>query len=191
MREGGELVFVAVGANLGDREATFAAVVRALESEVDLLLLGASTVYETDPVGPPGQGAYLNAVLGLKSWISPTELLRRLQAIEAALGRDPGRAAEQRWGPRTVDLDLLFYGERCIDLPELSVPHPRAHERAFVLMPLAELAPALVHPRLGVTIEEMLRSVLDTEAVRPWRRPRGWPGALQDLGLGAEPDGRG
>jgi len=187
MREGGELVFVAVGANLGDREATFAAVVRAVEREGDLLLLGASTVYETDPIGPPGQDAYLNAVLGLKCWLSPLALLRRLQTIEAALGRDPARAQEQRWGPRTVDLDLLFFGERCIDLPELSVPHPRAHERAFVLMPLAELAPSLVHPRLGVTIEQMLRSVLDTEGVRPWRRPHGWPGARQDVGVAADP----
>jgi 2-amino-4-hydroxy-6-hydroxymethyldihydropteridine diphosphokinase len=186
MREGGELVFVAVGANLGDREATFAAVVRALEREADLLLLGASTVYETDPIGPPGQEAYLNAVLGLRSWLSPLDLLRRLQAIEAALGRD--RLLEgERWGPRTIDLDLLFYGERCIDLPELSVPHPRAHERAFVLLPLAELAPELVHPRLGLTIETMVRAHLETEAVRPWRRPTGWPGARQDAGYGVEP----
>jgi 2-amino-4-hydroxy-6-hydroxymethyldihydropteridine diphosphokinase len=176
MREGGELVFVAVGANLGDREATFAAVIRALEREADLLLLGASTVYETDPIGPAGQDAYLNAVLGLRSWLSPLALLRRLQAIEAALGRDRGPQVE-RWGPRTVDLDLLFYGERCIELPELVVPHPRAHERAFVLMPLAELAPGLVHPRLGVTVEVIARALLDAEAVRPWRRPEGWPGA--------------
>ena len=104
MRDGGELVFVAVGANLGDREATFAAVVRALEAELDLLLLGASTVYETDPIGPPGQGAYLNAVLGLRSWLAPLALLHRLQSIEAALGRDRARQS-QRWGPRTVDLD--------------------------------------------------------------------------------------
>lgn len=190
MREGGELVFVAVGANLGDREATLSAVVRALECEADLLLLGASTVYETDPIGPPGQDAYLNAVLGLRSWLSPLELLRRLQAIEAALGRDRTRAAE-RWGPRTIDLDLLFYGERCIELPDLSVPHPRVHERAFVLLPLAELAPDFVHPRLGVTIEAMVRAHLETEAVRPWRRPAGWPGALLDVGSAAELDVRG
>ena len=183
MRDGGELVFVAVGANLGDREATFAAVVRALEAELDLLLLGASTVYETDPIGPPGQGAYLNAVLGLRSWLAPLALLHRLQSIEAALGRDRARQS-QRWGPRTVDLDLLFYGDRCIELPNLTVPHPRVHERAFVLMPLVELAPALVHPRIGATIEVIARSLLDTEHVRPWRRPAGWPGARSESGLG-------
>ena len=182
MRDGGELVFVAVGANLGDREATFAAVVRALEAELDLLLLGASTVYETDPIGPPGQGAYLNAVLGLRSWLAPLALLHRLQSIEAALGRDRARQS-QRWGPRTVDLDLLFYGDRCIELPDLTVPHPRVHERAFVLLPLVELAPALVHPRIGVTIEVIARSLLDSEQVRPGRRPAGWPGARSEAGL--------
>jgi 2-amino-4-hydroxy-6-hydroxymethyldihydropteridine diphosphokinase len=179
MREGGELVFVAIGANLGDREATFAAVIRALERESDLWLLGASSVYETDPIGPAGQGAYLNAVVGLRSWLSPLALLRRLQAIEASLGRERGPQVE-RWGPRTVDLDLLFYGERCIELPELVVPHPRAHERAFVLMPLAELAPALVHPRLGITVAAFAQALLDAEAVRPWRRPEGWPGSRFD-----------
>jgi 2-amino-4-hydroxy-6-hydroxymethyldihydropteridine diphosphokinase len=186
MRDGGEIVFVALGANLGDREATFAAVVRALELESDLLLLGASTVYETDPIGPPGQGAYLNAVLGLRSWLAPLALLRRLQAIEAALGRDRARPS-QRWGPRTIDLDLLFYGDRCIDLPDLTVPHPRVHERAFVLMPLAELAPSLVHPRLGATIEEIAFALIESihaEGVRPWRRPAGWPGALSEAGFG-------
>ena len=192
MRDGGEIVFVALGANLGDREATFAAVVRTLEREPDLLLLAASPVYETDPVGPGDQGPYLNAVLGLRSWLAPLELLGRLQQIEAMLGRDRGRDAV-RWGARTIDLDLLFYGDRCIDLPELVVPHPRAHERAFVLVPLAELAPTFVHPRIGVTIEAITVSLLDTrhgkahdtEPVRRWRRPAGWPGAQGESSVGA------
>ena len=185
MRDGGELVFVAVGANLGDREATFAAVVRALEREPDLLLLEASPVYETDPIGPGDQGPYLNAVLSLRSWLAPLELLARLQQIEAMLGRDRGRAS-LRWGPRTLDLDLLFYGERCIELPELTVPHPRLHERAFVLVPLAALAPSFVHPRLGATLEAIVRSLLDPSSVRPWRRPAGWPGGVQgESGFGA------
>lgn len=182
MREGGELVFVAVGANLGDREATLAAVIRELEREPDLVLLAASTVYETDPIGPGEQGPYLNAVLELRSWIAPLELLRRLQRIEELFGRDRSPAAI-RWGARTLDLDLLFYGERTIELPELVVPHPRAHERAFVLVPLAELAPSLVHPRLGATIEAIARALFDREAVRPLRRPAGWPGAVTELGL--------
>ncbi len=178
MRAGGERVFVAVGANLGDREATFAAVVRALEREPDLLLLATSTVYETDPIGPEGQAAYLNAVIALQSWLSPSELLARLQRIEARFGRDRSHASV-RWGPRTLDLDLILYGERVIDLPELVVPHPRAHERAFVLMPLVELCPTLVHPRLGVTIGAIAASLRDTVGVRPARRPQGWPGAAE------------
>ncbi|MBY0398904.1 2-amino-4-hydroxy-6-hydroxymethyldihydropteridine diphosphokinase [Myxococcota bacterium] len=182
MREGGELVFVAVGANLGDREGRFAAVIEALEAEPDLVLLAASTVYETDPIGPGEQAPYLNAVLGLRSWLAPLELLRRLQRIEALLGRDRSASAI-RFGPRTIDLDLLFFGDRVIELPELVVPHPRAHERAFVLMPLAEIAPALVHPRLGTTIDAIARSLFDPQAVRPWRRPAGWPGAASEAGL--------
>jgi 2-amino-4-hydroxy-6-hydroxymethyldihydropteridine diphosphokinase len=176
MRPGGEIVYVSVGANLGDREATFAAVIRSIEVESEILLLSASPVFETDPIGPEGQGAYLNAALRLRSWLSPTDLLSTLQRIERSLGRDRSGSAE-RWGPRTVDLDILFYGERCIEMPELIVPHPRAHERAFVMRPMAELAPQLLHPRLGITIGEIVRARPGTESVRHWPRPPGWPGA--------------
>ncbi len=183
MRGGGEIVYVAVGANLGDREATFAAVIRALEAEPDLLLLAASPVYESDPVGPGEQSAYLNAALRLRSWLAPVELLERLQRIEVSLGRD--RSAEAvRWGPRPIDLDLLFFGERCIDLPELIVPHPRAHERLFVMAPMAELDPELSHPILGRTMAAIARARRGQESVRPWPRPMGWPGSAADEGRG-------
>lgn len=176
MRAGGEIVYVALGANLGDRQATFAAVIEALEREPDLAVLAASRVFETPPVGPPGQAPYLNAVVALRVWQAPTVLLRRLQAIEVALGRDRGPSAV-RWGPRTVDLDVLFFGERCIALPDLEVPHPRAHERAFVLVPLSDLAPGLVHPVLGRSIGDLASARPDSDALRPWPRPPGWPGA--------------
>jgi 2-amino-4-hydroxy-6-hydroxymethyldihydropteridine diphosphokinase len=179
MRAGGELAYVAVGANLGDREATFAAVIEALDQETDVVLLAASPVFETAPVGPSDQGAYLNAVVELRAWLAPLELLRRLQAIEVRLGRDRSREPD-RWGPRPIDLDLLFFGERCIELPDLIVPHPRAHERAFVLTPLAELAPRLLHPLLGVEIAEMAAQRVEQDAVRPWRRPSGWPGGPRE-----------
>jgi 2-amino-4-hydroxy-6-hydroxymethyldihydropteridine diphosphokinase len=178
MRPGGEISYVAVGANLGDREATFAAVLRALESESELLLLSVSSIFETEAVGPEGQPAYLNAAVCLRTWLSPSALLTKLQAIERALGRDRSRESV-RFGPREVDLDILFFGERCIEMPDLVVPHPRAHERAFVMTPLAELAPDLVHPRLGRSIREIAREREDREAVRPWPRPAGWPGALR------------
>lgn len=178
MRIGGELAYVAVGANLGDREATFASVIRSIESEVDLVLLAASPVFETPPIGPEGQGAYLNAVLELRSWLAPLDLLRRLQAIEAGHGRDRGPGAV-RWGPRTIDLDLLFFGDRCIELPDLVVPHPRAHERSFVMTPMAELAPDYRHPVIGTRVAEI---AADREAeadggIGAGWRPRGWPGS--------------
>lgn len=176
MRPGGEIVYVAVGANLGDREATFAAVIDSFERASQILLIAASPVFETDPVGPRGQGAYLNAVVQLRSWLGPHELLEGLQSIESRLGRDRSREAE-RWGPREVDLDILFYGERCIDSLDLVVPHPRAHERAFVMRPMAAIAPGFVHPKLGLAIEELARDRPDRDAVRAWPRPPGWPGA--------------
>jgi 2-amino-4-hydroxy-6-hydroxymethyldihydropteridine diphosphokinase len=179
MREGGIVAYVAIGANLGDREATFASVIRALEAEPDLLLTAASPVFETDPVGPPGQADYLNAVLRLRVWIAPIELLRRLQAIEDRLGRDRRRESE-RWGPREIDLDLVFYGDRCIESIELVVPHPRAHERAFVMTPMAELDPEFVHPTLGITVAEIAIRWIERAEVRTWRRPPGWPGAAQE-----------
>jgi 2-amino-4-hydroxy-6-hydroxymethyldihydropteridine diphosphokinase len=184
MREGGVIAYVAIGANLGDREATFAAVIRSLEDEPDLLLLAASPVFETGPVGPAEQGDYLNAVLQLRAWVSPIELLHRLQEIETRLGRDRQRE-RQRWGPRAIDLDLVFFGDRCIESIELVLPHPRAHERAFVMAPMAELDPGFVHPTLGVTVAEIALGRLAPAELRAWRRPPGWPGAdREDARLG-------
>ena len=176
MRAGGERAYVALGANLGDPGATFSAVIEAFEREPDLRLVAASRVYETPPLGPPGQDAYLNAVVSVHVWLSPPALLARLHAIEAALGRDRGPDAV-RWGPRMIDLDLLFFGERCLDGPELTVPHPRAHERPFVLVPLADLDPALRHPVLGRTVAELLEEHADAEGVVRTTRPAGWPGS--------------
>jgi 2-amino-4-hydroxy-6-hydroxymethyldihydropteridine diphosphokinase len=179
MRTGGEIVYVAVGANLGDRDATFTAAIRAVEAESDLLLLSASPVFETEPVGPEGQGAYLNAVMELRVWLGPVELLRRLQSIELALGRDRRRETE-RWGAREIDLDILFFGDRCIDSPELVVPHVHAHERVFVMAPMAEIAASFVHPTLGITVGQIVRSFRDLEGVRSWPGPPGWPGTGHD-----------
>ena len=174
MRGGGEVVYVALGANLGDREAAFVSVIDALEGDPGLCLRAASPVYETRPVGPADQPRYLNAVLELRVWLAPLELLSRLQSIERALGRDRGPEAV-RWGPRHIDLDILFFGDRCIDRPDLIVPHPRAHERSFVMMPLADLAPNLAHPRLGQTAAALAAGRADRADVSPWPAPVGWP----------------
>jgi 2-amino-4-hydroxy-6-hydroxymethyldihydropteridine diphosphokinase len=175
MRSGGERAFVALGANLGDRAATFEAVIERFERTLDIRLLSASPIYETPPVGPPDQPAYLNAVVELRVWLDPQSLLTRLQRIETELGRDRSQQSE-RWGPRPIDLDLLLFGERRVELPELSVPHPRLHERAFVLVPLAALAPDLRHPVLGTAVDELMRAQPDLDALRVWPRPPGWPG---------------
>ena len=176
MRSSGEIVYLALGANIGDREATFAAAIRAIESESELLLLAASPVFETEPLGPAGQCAYPNAVIQLRVWLGPVELLLRLQSIETALGRDRRREV-QRWGPREIDLDILFFGDRCIESSDLVVPHTHAHERIFVMAPMAEIAPSFLHPKLGITMAQIARSLPDREGVQAWPRPAGWPGS--------------
>ena len=139
--------------------------------------LGASPIYETPPLGPAGQPAYLNAAISLEVRLAPATLLARLHAIEDELGRDRGPDAI-RWGPRTIDLDLLFYGEdgaTCIDAPDIVVPHPRAHERAFVMKPLAAIAPDLVHPHLGQTIAAITAALSDLDEVQKEPVSSNWP----------------
>ncbi|MFK7896911.1 MAG: 2-amino-4-hydroxy-6-hydroxymethyldihydropteridine diphosphokinase [Myxococcota bacterium] len=176
MQSGGEVAYVAVGANLGDRESVLAQTILAIEAETDLVLRAASPVFETDPVGPAGQGAYLNAMLELDVALSPRALLDRLQAIEMSMGRDRSAAAV-RWGARTLDLDLIFFGSERVDAPDLIVPHPRAHLRAFVMRPMAALAPEFIHPVLGLAVERILAGLpaADLAGVRPFARPEGWP----------------
>lgn len=155
-------VYVALGSNLGDREAHLTAAVEALRARPGVRITAVSRVYETDPVGPPPQGPYLNAVVRLRTRLPPRELLETLLEIEAAQGRQRESGRDRA---RTLDLDLLFYGSLTLDEPGLRVPHPRLHERGFVLGPLRDLAPALVHPRLGKTVEELARNVRDPGAV--------------------------
>jgi len=155
--------FIALGSNLGDRAASLQRAVRELKQTEGIAVRDASPVYETDPIGQLPQGPYLNAVLKVETVLGPLELLGRMQQIERAAGRV--RTAERN-GPRSLDLDLLFYGQQCLEIPELSVPHPRLHERAFVLEPLAELAPAFRHPLLGVSIAQLAARVRDPASVR-------------------------
>jgi 2-amino-4-hydroxy-6-hydroxymethyldihydropteridine diphosphokinase len=158
--------YVALGSNLGDRATILADALAALQRTPGIAVLRASGVYETDPVGPPPQGSYLNAVAELETSLAPRALLERLLAIESAAGRTRG---PRRNLPRTLDLDLLLYGELRLREPSLEIPHPRLHERAFVLVPLCELAPALVHPALGLTCAEILARVRAGADVRLWK----------------------
>jgi 2-amino-4-hydroxy-6-hydroxymethyldihydropteridine diphosphokinase len=133
--------YVGLGANLGDRERTLRAAVDALAAEDGVEVASVSALRETEPVGVGQQPLYLNGAAELETTLTARRLLDRLLAVEQRFGRIrvPG---EQ--GPRTLDLDLLLYGDEVIDEPGLTVPHPRLHERRFVLEPLAELAPGLV-----------------------------------------------
>jgi 2-amino-4-hydroxy-6-hydroxymethyldihydropteridine diphosphokinase len=129
--------YVGLGSNLGDRLATLDAAVRALDADERTHVMAVSRVYETAPVGGPAQDPYLNAVAVLETDRDPHQLLDLLLATEASLGR----VRAERWGPRTADLDLLLYDGPPVDSPELTVPHPRARERAFVLVPLYDADP--------------------------------------------------
>jgi 2-amino-4-hydroxy-6-hydroxymethyldihydropteridine diphosphokinase len=146
-------VYLGVGANVGKPRETIAAALALLDQESDVELVAVSTLRETDPVGYEEQPRFVNGVVELATELSPRELLARLLAIETRLGRVRGQGP--RFGPRTIDLDLLLYGEETVDEPGLTLPHPRLHERRFVLEPLAELDPALEVPGRG-TVQALL-----------------------------------
>ena len=155
--------YIALGSNLGNRLEHLQIGAQLLESQRGIRITGKSRIFETEPVGGPDhQGAYLNAVLRLESRYSARDLLNIL--LETELQR--GRVRSERWGPRTLDLDLLIHGFEIIDEPGLIVPHPRLHERAFVLEPLADLAPNLEIPGLRTTVQE-LRTRVGSEGVWP------------------------
>ena len=158
-----ERVYVAMGSNLGDRDAHLAAGLAALQATEGIEVVAVSPLYETDPVGPPPQGPYLNGAIQLSTRLDPNALLDRLLEIEAAEGRTRG---VERNAARTLDLDLLLYGDRKLAGPELEIPHPRLADRPFVLEPLCDLAAEFVHPVLGETIEELALRVRDPAAVR-------------------------
>jgi 2-amino-4-hydroxy-6-hydroxymethyldihydropteridine diphosphokinase len=148
--------YVALGANLGDRAANIAAALDALGRTPSTRVVRTSKLIENPAVGGPADSpSFLNGMAEVETTLSPRELLDRLLEIERSLGRE----RRQKWEPRPIDLDLILYEDQVIDTPELQLPHPLMHERRFVLEPLAELAPDLVHPISELTVREMLRDL--------------------------------
>ena len=145
--------YIGLGSNLADPQTRLRRAFTELAQLPKSQLVAQSSLYRSTPMGPQDQPDYLNAVVALETALSPLALLAGLQAVEAAHQRVRG----ERWGPRTLDLDLLLYADQTIDLPTLTVPHPGLYERNFVLYPLAEIAPRLVIPGLGVLGELLAR----------------------------------
>lgn len=145
-------VYIAIGSNLGRRAANCARAVDLIGLLRDTEVTGKSSLYETEPWGVTGQPGFINAVVEVRTSLEPEGLFRALKSIEADMGRkDAGR-----WGPRVIDLDIIFYGDMVVEKEGLTIPHPRLHERAFVLVPLNDIAPDLVHPVLKKTVSELM-----------------------------------
>jgi len=161
-RRRGIEVFVALGSNLGNRVDNLSGAMKALEGFMTIAAW--SPVYDTAPEYVTDQPRFLNMVVRGETVLSAPDLLVRLKQVEA----DLGRVAGQRFGPRPIDLDILFYGDAVIDLPDLTVPHPRLAERVFVLRPLADIAPGKRHPVTGRTVVEMFADLTGGD-VRPIR----------------------
>lgn len=147
--------YIAVGSNLGDPVTQATQAIKALESLPESRVLQASKLYTSTPMGPQDQPDYINAVVKIETALSPIELLNATQAIEQKHGR---LRKEERWGPRTLDLDMLLYGEQVIDIPRLQVPHYGMKEREFVLYPLFEIEPDLILPD-GSVLAELIQNV--------------------------------
>ncbi|AOH52828.1 2-amino-4-hydroxy-6-hydroxymethyldihydropteridine diphosphokinase [Peribacillus muralis] len=163
------IAYLSIGSNLGNRLDTFERAFQLFTENPHIRLTGCSSFYETDPIGYADQDCFLNAVLKVETDLQPEELLRVCMQIEQKLGRK----RELRWGPRTLDLDILLYNHETIETEILSVPHPRMHERAFVIVPLMEVDPSIRIPHMHAPLSDLLEQIPDKEGVRLWKVKNG------------------
>jgi 2-amino-4-hydroxy-6-hydroxymethyldihydropteridine diphosphokinase len=149
--------FLALGSNLGNRTKNLRNAINALNSQEGIRVVRESSFYETEPVGGPDQGRFLNGVIEIETTYEPENLLKIVLSIENELGR----VRREHWGPRTIDIDILTLGDLVYVSPTLSIPHPLMHERGFVLRPLLEIAPDFKHPVFGASGSDLLNVCLD------------------------------
>lgn len=161
--------YLSIGSNMGNRLDTFKKTFQLLDGHVHIKLLSCSSLYETDPVGYTDQDCFLNAVIKVETDLKPEELLQTCMQIEQELGRK----RDIRWGPRTLDLDILLYNHENVETEILSIPHPRMDERAFVIIPLMELEPEMILPKMKTSLSDLLDKIPDKEGVRLWKLKNG------------------
>ncbi|WAA09464.1 2-amino-4-hydroxy-6-hydroxymethyldihydropteridine diphosphokinase [Fervidibacillus albus] len=158
-----QIAYLSLGSNIGRREEYLSRAIKQLEETGQIVITNFSSIYETDPVGYKNQSNFLNMVIEVRTKLTPEQLLKAGLTIEKRLGRK----RDIRFGPRTIDIDVLLFNEERIQTNELTVPHPRMNERSFVLIPLAEMNGAIHLPAVGVSVEQQVK-VLGTDGVRLW-----------------------
>ncbi len=155
------IAFIGLGSNIGDKLANLKKAIEGLGKIQGTKVLTVSSLYKTEPVGGVEQDWFVNAVAEVETSLTPRELLNKLLYIE----KDLGRVRDIKWGPRVIDLDIILYDDLVMDEEGLSIPHPYLHKRGFVLVPLAEIAPKVIHPRLRKSVSELMHGIHDNKHI--------------------------